>query len=118
MATNGEAHVRILCIWYDRAAGQDAGGSQSPPKKAQEKMTAEELREWYAERAAVILESSKARQVSPEFDAPQFCRDWIELAQKTVKNNGLRVMVRQPKPDGKPNKRTGKIPMTWLPYSQ
>lgn len=48
-------------------------------------MTAEELREWYAERAAVILESSKARQVSPEFDAPQFCRDWIELAQKTVK---------------------------------
>lgn len=90
---------------------------KAPPKKVLEQMNDEELRDWYEERAKTILESSKHRQVSPEFDAPQFCRDWIELAQKTVKNNGLRIMARGPKPDGKPNKRTGKVPMTWLPYS-
>ncbi|KGP03202.1 hypothetical protein JT27_00625 [Alcaligenes faecalis] len=79
-------------------------------------MTAEDLQQWYADRAAKIFESAKHRQVSPEFDAPQFCHDWIALARKTVDHDGLRVMVRGPKPDGRPNKRTGKISMTWLPY--
>lgn len=80
-------------------------------------MTAEDLQQWYADRAAKILESAKHRQVSPEFDAPQFCDDWIALARKTVGHDGLRVMVRGPKPDGRPNKSTGKMPMAWLPLS-
>ena len=87
-----------------------------PPKKELENMTTEDLRQWYADRAAKIFQSAKHRQVSPEFDAPQFCHDFIALARKTVGHDGLRVMVRGPEPDGRPNKRTGKIPMTWLPY--
>ncbi len=79
-------------------------------------MTAEGLQQWYVDCAAKIFQSAKHRQVSPEFDAPQFCHDWIAVAQKTVGHDGLCVMVRGPKPDGRPNKRTGKIPMAWLPY--
>lgn len=79
-------------------------------------MTAEDLRQWHADRAAKIFESAKHRQVSPEFYAPQFCHDWIEVARQTVGHDGLRVMVRGPKPEGRPSKRTGKIPMAWLPY--
>lgn len=90
---------------------------KAPPKKVREKMTAQELNEWYAERAATILKSSKPRQVSPEFDAPQFCQDWIDLAHKTVKANGLRVMFRGPKPDGSINKRTGKPLPAWYPIN-
>lgn len=30
----GERHVRFLCIWYDGIAGQNAGGSQSPPRRS------------------------------------------------------------------------------------
>lgn len=79
-------------------------------------MTTEDLRQWYADRAAKIFESAKHRQVSPEFDAPQFCHDWIAVARKTVAHDRLTVMVRGPKPNGTPSKRTGKIPMAWLPY--
>lgn len=80
-------------------------------------MTAEDLRQWYADRAAKIFESAKHRQVSPEFDAPQFCHDWIALAQKTVKTKGLLVMSRHPNPNSQVSKRTGKPNMAWLRFT-
>lgn len=89
---------------------------KAPPKKELEKMTPEDLRQWYADQAAKILQSGKHRQVSPEFDAPQFCHDWIELARKTVGHDGLRIMVRGERPGGAVSKRTGKPIMAWLPY--
>lgn len=109
--------MSAFCVFgMTESLAKTLAARKAPPKKELEKMTAEDLRQWYADRAAKIFESAKHRQVSPEFDAPQFCHDWIAVARKTVGHDGLAVMVRGPKPDGRPNKRTGKIPMTWLPY--
>lgn len=109
--------MSAFCVFgMTESLAKTLAARKAPPKKELEKMTAEDLQQWYADRAAKIFESAKHRQVSPEFDAPQFCQDWIAVARKTVDHDGLRVMVRGPKPDGRPNKRTGKIPMTWLPY--
>jgi len=80
----------------------------------------EQIEAWRVEEALKILEAGRARQVSPAFDAPQFCRDWIELARKTVRATGLKVMVRDVKTDSKGNVVTRKkstVPlMTWRPY--
>lgn len=76
-----------------------------------------EITAWRHSQIEEILKSGKARMVSNEFDAPQFCRDWIELAQRTVKHSRLRVMVRDIKKDKKGNtvlhKRTKRPLMAW-----
>ncbi len=109
--------MSAFCVFgMTESLAKTLAARKAPPKKELEKMTADDLQQWYADRATKIFESAKHRQVSPEFDAPQFCHDWIALARKTVGHKGLRVMVRGPKPDGKPNKRTAGIQMTWLPY--
>lgn len=109
--------MSAFCVFgMTESLAKTLAARKAPPKKELEQMTAEDLQQWYADRAAKIFESAKHRQVSPEFDAPQFCHDWIALARKTVAHDGLTVMVCGPKPDGRPNKRTGKMPMAWLPY--
>ena len=63
-------------------------------------------------------ESSKQARISPEFDAPQFCRDWLAVSPSEVRL--ARIMVRGPKTgaDDKPVIRKGVPVMTWLPYDQ
>lgn len=60
--------------------------------------------------------------MSPAFDAPQFCRDWIDLAARTTKATRLQVMVRDTKIDKKGNpvlsKRTQMPVMAWRPYEE
>lgn len=110
--------MSAFCVFgMTESLAKTLAARKAPPKKELEKMTAEDLRQWYADRAAKIFESAKHRQVSPEFDAPQFCHDWIELANKTVKSDGLIVMFRGPKPDAAVSKRTGKPLMTWAPIN-
>lgn len=62
-------------------------------------------------------ESNKAVRISPEFDAPQFCEDWISVAPNEIKL--AKVMVRGPKFDGggKPIKRNGVQVMTWHEFT-
>lgn len=48
-----------------------------------------------------ILKKSTVCQVSPAFDAPQFCNDWIALAKKQMKVSRLKIMCRGQKKDAK-----------------
>lgn len=78
-----------------------------------------EIDAWRQAQAEEILKSGKARMVSNEFDAPQFCRDWIDLAQRTVGCSRLRIMVRDIKKDSKGatvlHKRTKRPLLAWRP---
>lgn len=82
--------------------------------------TQEEWRDKVSAAAETILTSHAPVQVSPTFDAPQFCREWIEVAQRTSKIYAPKVMVRQQKIDkhGNPvvSKTTGLPTMGWAPY--
>ena len=57
-------------------------------------------------------------RISPEFDAPQFCRDWIAAAPGEVKLT--RLMCRGEKVDkhGAVVVRDGVPVLTWLPYDE
>jgi hypothetical protein len=61
--------------------------------------------EWAARRdahaAKLFDEADRPVKVSPEFDAPQFCHDWLAVSPGEVKL--ARVMVRGPKIDKKGN---------------
>lgn len=94
--------------------------SKPPPKAMLEaKASDAEIDAWRQAQVEEILKSGKARMVSNEFDAPQFCRDWIDLAQRTVKHSRLKVMVRDIKKDkkGSPvlHKRTKRPLLAWRP---
>lgn len=58
--------------------------------------------EWRVKRDAMAIrlyeESEKLVRISPEFDAPQFCRDWMAAAPGEIKL--AKIMVRGPKFDG------------------
>lgn len=94
---------------------------KSPPPPSQRKeMSPEDIENWRHQRAETLLKQAKARQVSNTFSAPQFCRDWIKLANKTTRATRLKIMARTVKKDNKGNpvisKRT-KLPlMEWTPY--
>lgn len=71
------------------------------------------------EEAERIFEDAvRVAKISPAFDAPQFCRDWIAVSPSEVKQT--RIMVRGPKTgdDGKPVLRKGAPVMTWLAYDE
>jgi hypothetical protein len=78
--------------------------------------------EWGAHVAAeadrIFDESEKQVRISPELDAPQFCRDWIAAAQGEVKLT--RIMVRGQKVDkhGAAVVKDGVPVLTWLPYDE
>lgn len=83
------------------------------------------VEEWSAkvrEVAEAILTQGAPTQVSPTFDAPQFAKDWIEVARRTSRISGAKVMVRKPKVDkhgnGIVSKSTGLPALGWAPYSQ
>lgn len=78
------------------------------------------MEEWAARRdtlaAQLFTDGSRRTKVSPEFDAPQFCRDWLAVAPGEV--HLPKVMVRGPKVDknGKPVMRGGAQVLTWLEF--
>lgn len=71
-------------------------------------------------RAAELFEKRKTRQISPAFDAPQFAREWLDIAHRSTTVRGGCLMVRGPKVDDKGgvvlSKITGLPTITWLPY--
>lgn len=60
-------------------------------------------------------------QISPAFDAPSFCREWISLAEKSGLHSSFSIRCRGQKTDakGKPmvNKKTGMPAIGWIPYN-
>lgn len=69
-----------------------------------------------------LYKTMKPVQISEAFDAPQFCNDFINTAQRTVKCRAMSVMVYAVKTDGRGepirNKRTGKIIKHWKKYTE
>jgi hypothetical protein len=71
-----------------------------------------------AEADRLFEASEKQVRISPELDAPQFCRDWIAASPGDVKLT--RLMYRGPKIDkyGAAVLRDGAPVLTWLPYDE
>lgn len=76
--------------------------------------------EWGAKRnelaEKIFTESEKISQISPKFDSPQFCFDWINSAKSEVRN--CVIMCRMPKVDknGGPIIKGGIPVMGWHEY--
>lgn len=66
----------------------------------------------------MFAESERQVRISPEFDAPQFCHDWIAASPGQVKLT--RLMCRGEKIDkhGAVVTRLGAPVLTWLPYDE
>lgn len=77
--------------------------------------------EWAARRDemadALYAETTRRVKISPELDAPQFCRDWLATDPDHVRDTV--IMVRGPKTDkhGNEVKRNGATVETWLEYT-
>lgn len=69
-----------------------------------------------AEAERLFDEGGRSVKISPAFDAPHFCRDWIAVAPAEVRDT--RIMARAPKLDEKekPIVRKGQTVMTWAPW--
>ena len=110
--------MSAFCVYgmTDVIAKQSAS-RKSPPRDWEG--TREEFREDLQER---IYKNGTHRQVSPAYDAPQFCREWMELAKKHMRARGLKIMCRGEKLDkhGAPriNKKTKQPVIGWVPYEQ
>lgn len=78
------------------------------------------IQEWAIKRdelaALMFAESVRRVQISPNFDAPQFARDWIESARFEVRD--CIIMARGEKVDkhGGPIIKGGVPVMTWIEY--
>jgi hypothetical protein len=82
-------------------------------------LTQPEWMELVRKEAATIFETAeRSVKISPEFDAPQFCRDWIAVAPGEVRLT--KIMARGAKTDAEGNRvlRDGRPVMTWLEYDQ
>jgi len=100
------------------------GISKSICRKAAEKKIEPgrmNITEWAIKRdklaEAMFLESLRKVQISPKFDAPQFCEDWINSAKSEVRD--CIIMCRGEKVDkhGGPVIKAGQPVMTWVEYS-
>lgn len=71
------------------------------------------------QKAAELFDTQdKSEQISPEFDAPQFCRDWIAAQPSEIRN--AVIMYRGPKTDkhGGTVMKKGAPVMTWIEYDE
>lgn len=78
------------------------------------------LAEWAEKRDRVAKElfenGTRLTRVSPEFDAPQFCKDWLAINPANVRNAELRVWGGKKDANGEPVLRKGKPVITWVKY--
>lgn len=71
-----------------------------------------------AEAERLFEVSEKVVRISPEFDAPQFCRDWMAVSPAEVRLTSIMVRGVKQGDDGKAMMRNGTPVMTWLPYAE
>ncbi|CAB3883814.1 hypothetical protein LMG26689_03622 [Achromobacter animicus] len=90
-------------------------------KEVRDSLTAEYESNWIAVKTEYFLAKAKPVQVSGGFDAPQFARDYITLAQRMHRTSRLQIMARGEKRDanGAPviSKSTKKPVIGWVPHS-
>lgn len=90
-----------------------------PPHTRRRELT---ISEWaglvQAESARLFDESEKQVRISPELDAPQFCRDWV--AAQPGETKLTKIMCRGDKIDkhGAVVLRDGAPAQTWLNYDE
>jgi len=98
----------------------DAAIKRAEKKVRDDNLPMEQWKKKVHELAEQILIEAKPTQVSPPFDAPQFAKEWIEVARKTSRIHAPKVMVRKPKKDKRGNpvisKTTGLPALGWEPY--
>jgi len=76
--------------------------------------------EWGGRRNALAAQlfetTTKLEKISPEFDSPAFCLDWIAVNPSEVRDT--KIMARGPKLDaeGSPLLRKGQPVLTWVEY--
>lgn len=78
--------------------------------------------QWVAKRNAkadaLFQTTTKLVKISPEFDAPQFCRDWLAVAPDEVRLTEIRVRGAKTGKDGEHVLRLGKPVITWIAYDE
>lgn len=72
------------------------------------------------EAAEIIMAGQMIRQLSTKFDAPQFAKEFMEIASRMQRHRNLQIRVWKPLTDdvGKPiySKNSKKPRMGWHPY--
>ena len=110
--------MSAFCVFGMTEALAKSLAAKKPPKRD---MSPKEYEDYLADKAEEIFEKAARRQLSPLYDAPQFCEDWIAVANRTIRAASLKIMVRDVKVDkkGQPviSKRTKQPLMTWRPYA-
>jgi len=67
------------------------------------------------EKAEALLQKMRPVQISPAYDAPQFCTEWLEVAARQTTLGGVRLMCRI-KEDGRTKTGKPKTKLVWRPY--
>jgi hypothetical protein len=84
-------------------------------------LTQDEWAERVQKLARELFESWSVtpKQISPAFDAPQFCEDWLKIAAIDRQVITPRIMCRGEKidPKGAPVIRKGAPVIGWIPYA-
>ncbi len=79
------------------------------------------IAEWVVRRdelaEKLFAETTRAVQISPKFDAPQFCADWIASAPSEVRNCVIMCRMQKIDKNGKPVLRGGVFLTTWAEYA-
>jgi hypothetical protein len=78
--------------------------------------------EWGAKRDAMAAklfdEATKRAKISPEFDAPQFARDWIAAALREIKQPMIMALAEKTDAKGERVLKGGAPVMTWVEYKE
>lgn len=112
-----------FCVFgVSRAACKLLAEKKTPTHEGEGKNRRElTMAEWVERRdrlaQQLFEQTEKPQRISPEFDAPQFCADWISVAPAQLKL--ATIMVRGPKVDGggNPVKRKGVQVMAWTAFT-
>lgn len=82
-------------------------------------ITEADAADWIAVKTEYLLVKATPVQISGAFDAPQFARDYITLAQQLHRTSRLQVMTRGEKKDANGaliiSKATKKTVIGWVP---
>jgi hypothetical protein len=76
--------------------------------------------EWAAKRdkltEAAFVAQEKREKISPEFDAPQFCKDWIAADPSHIRMPLIMVRAEKTDKHGERILKAGAPVMTWVEY--
>lgn len=116
----GGVTMGAFCVFgISRTVCKATAARTTPTREGKESVP---IDEWARRRDALaeelFAEATRRVKISPELDAPQFCRDWLATDPGNARDTVL--MVRGPKVDKHGNlvKRNGVQVETWLEYEK